>query len=135
MQLTLSLCLLLAGCGVENSIKQARPVGEQFLLSMSQSKFEQAHELCDNGRVTLDDLKAWAADPGNMSMLKDYKGIEWASGGQFTEKDDKEFNRPTVRTPPGSTLVGRSDVTVQMAFRMNEDGKWVIIGFAIKSGK
>lgn len=135
MQLTLALCLLLAGCGAENSIKQARPVAEQFLLSMSQGKFEQAHELCDSTRIELDDLKAWAADPGNASMLRDYKGVEWESGGQYIAKDANEFDRPTVRTPPGNKLAGRPDVSVQFALRMDEGGKWVIIGFAIKSGK
>jgi len=136
MQLTLVLgLLLLVGCGAENSVQQCRPVGEQFLRAMSQGKYEQAHEVCDNGKVSLDDLKAWAADPGNMSMLKGYTGVEWESGGQYTSSDPTEFNRPTVRTPENNKLQGRPDVTVQMAFRMEENGKWVIIGFAIKSGK
>ncbi|MBE7490651.1 MAG: hypothetical protein HS108_02645 [Planctomycetes bacterium] len=134
-QLTLALCLVLAGCGAENSIKQARPVCEQFLAHLSQEKFAQAHELCDPARIELDDLKAWAADAGNMSMLRDYQGVQWQSGGQYTAADSKEFDRPTVRTPPGSKLTGRPDVTVQFALRMDEGGKWVIIGFAIKSGQ
>lgn len=128
------LLLLLSGCAAENSVSQCRPIAEQFLLAMSQGKFEQAHELCDPVRVSVQDLKAWTADPGNASMLKDYKGVDWASGGQYTESNKDEHDRPTLRLPPESRLAGRPDVSVGFVFRREESNRWVIIGFALKSG-
>lgn len=134
MPFMLCLCLLLGGCAGENAVKQARPVAEQFLLAMSQGKYAQAHELCDPMRVSESDLRAWATDAGNQSLLKGYKGVNWKSGGHYIDSNPQEHDRPTLQLPDESTLVDRSDVKVKFLFRREESNRWVIIGFWIKSG-
>lgn len=128
------LCLLLCACAQGNAVKMCQPLAERFLECMAKSQFEDAHALCRADNLSLDDLKAWAADPGNKSMLKDYKGVEWGDGGQYTEKNPDFFDQPTFRTPQVNTLTGRPDVNVQFMFR-REDTRWFIASFAMKSGK
>lgn len=123
------IALALAGCGFGAQIDSGRDTGGRFLELMSMGKFQQAHELCAGTEVSIAELEAWAADPGNKSMLVDFAGVDWSAGGELKT----ENGMSTMRLPP-SPLKDRPDVTVNFAFR-KDDGVWKITGFAIKSGK
>jgi len=123
------IAALLAGCGMGAQVDSGRETAGRFLELMAQGKHQQAHELCAVGTVSLEELQDWAADPGNASLLANYKGVDWASGGEL-----KTDNSPSTMRLPASTLTGRPDVSVNFTFRW-DDNAWRITGFAIKSGK
>jgi len=126
---TLLVLAALCGCGMGAQVDSGRDTSARFLELMALKKYQQAHELCAGETVSLDDLKAWAADPGNLSLLRDFAGVDWSSGGQLATQDGMS----TLRLPE-STLKGRPDVKVNFTLRKDDD-TWKIIGFAIKSGR
>ncbi|MBK9974555.1 MAG: hypothetical protein IPP14_07255 [Planctomycetes bacterium] len=125
----LSVFLLLSGCGFGAAVDSGRAAGDRFLELMAKGDYQQARELCSGLEFSEEALKAFATDPGNAAMLKDYKGIDWASGGQLETVDGQS----TLRLPR-SELKGKPGTTVVFSFQQ-QGNDWRIVGFALKSGK
>lgn len=125
----LSVFLLLCGCGFGAAVDSGRAVGDRFLELMAKGDYKQARELCSGMEFSEEALQAFATDPGNAAMLKDYKGIDWAGGGELKTEDGQS----TLRLPR-SELKGKAGTTVVFSFRQ-EGNDWRIVGFALKSGK
>lgn len=126
MLLVLGL-LMLTGCSYGAALDGGRAAAERFTELMARGDIEQAHTLCDPQSVTVDELRRILDNNG--SLLKGYQGVEFVSGGEL-----RTVNGVSTLRIQGNRLKGRPDVSVSYGFR-REGARWLITGFAIKSGE